>query len=216
MPEPTSRFETERTRRFRERNLSEWDQRTISHIEGFGCEAVQVLGRTAGLGWSYTVGMYDTCGKPEVITIGLFEETAHFALNEAAHRLRGGINLAKGRHRDLVGQVECDFRPVDPKWVRHLMNWAIWYYDGAEFPVLQLVYPDLENRFPEEPDFDEDFRQPLLQPDAAETEMERGFWARADPESSLFNWKFPDAPDTTVLRFRGRSHRCRSGHLRFP
>ena len=30
------------------------------------------------------------------------------------------------------------------------MDWAIWYYDGADFPVLQAVYPDLKNRFPED------------------------------------------------------------------
>jgi hypothetical protein len=29
--------------------------------------------------------------------------------------------------------------------------------------------------------------------------MEQDFWARADPASSLFNWKFPDAPDTAVF-----------------
>jgi hypothetical protein len=39
----------------------------------------------------------------------------------------------------------------------------------------------------------------FFQSDAPETEMERGFWARADPESSLFNWKCPDAPDTAVF-----------------
>jgi hypothetical protein len=177
MTEPTSRFETERTRRFREQDLSEGDERTISDIENYCCQVVQVMGTAAGPRWSYTVGIYDTCGKPEVITVGLFEETAHFALNQATQRLRDGTNLAKGRHREFVGKFECQFRPVDPKWVRHLMNWANWYYDGAEFPVLQLVYPDLENRFPEEPDFDEDFRQPLLQPDAPETDMERDFWA---------------------------------------
>jgi hypothetical protein len=33
MIEPTPRFETERTRRFREQDLSEGDERTISDIE---------------------------------------------------------------------------------------------------------------------------------------------------------------------------------------
>jgi hypothetical protein len=43
------------------------------------------------------------------------------------------------------------------------MNWAVWYYSSPSFPVLQAVYPDLENRFPEEQDFDKTFEQPLLQ-----------------------------------------------------
>jgi hypothetical protein len=199
MAESTRKFETERTLRFRAQKLSERDERTISNVETYGCEVVQVRSTTTGPGWSYTLGVYDTCGKPEVITVGLREKTAHFLLNEAADRLRNGVNLAEGRHKDMVSEVECEFRPVDPKWVQHLMGWAIWYYDGPELPVLQAVYPDLENRFPGEPGFDTAFQQPLLQADAPQTNVEKDFWASADPSSSLFNWKFPDPPHTTVF-----------------
>jgi hypothetical protein len=197
--DPTLRFQTERTRRFRQGDLSETDERTIANIEKFGCQVVQVKQTIAALGWSYTMGVYDTCGKPELITVGLPEETARYLLNQAADRSRNSINLAEGRHRDLLGDVECEFRPVDPKWVRELMNWAIWYYDGADFPVLQAVYPDLDNRFPGEPGFDKDFEQPLLQSDAPQTNVEQDFWASLDPSSSLFDWKFPDPPHTAAF-----------------
>ena len=40
---------------------------------------------------------------------------------------------------------------------------ATWFYAGAEFPVLQAVYPAFENRFPEDPSFDLNSSQPLLQ-----------------------------------------------------
>ena len=116
MTEATRRFETKRTRRFRTENLSEREKTTISNVETFGCEVVQVKRTDTGPGWSYTLGVYDTCNKPEVITIGLRGKTAHFLLNEAADRLRGDTNLAEGRHRDMVGEVDCVFRPVDPKW----------------------------------------------------------------------------------------------------
>lgn len=164
MPHDKARFQTMRTRKFRTTALSEKDERTISHVEEFGCSVVNVKRTNYGLGWSYTIGVFDTSGKPELITIGLPPETAHFALNEAAKLLRAGVDLTNGRRRDLVGQVECEFRPVDPKWIRHLMDWAVWYYEGANFPVLQAVYPDLENRFPGEEGFDKTFEQPLMQP----------------------------------------------------
>src|SRR5208282_1474831 len=159
-------FQTARTRKVRETQLSAADERTIGHIEEFGCSVVSVKQTNYGPGWSYTIGIFDTCAKPELITVGLPPETAHFALNEAAKLLRAGADLTKGRHRDLVGEVECVFLPVDPKWMRQLMDWAIWYYDGADFPVLQAVYPDLENRFPEHIEFDKEFEQPLMQPGA--------------------------------------------------
>jgi len=193
------RFETKRTRRFRASRLSKTDERTIAHIEEFGCSVVSVKRSGAGPGWSYTIGIYDTCGKPELVTVGLQDKTAHFLLNEAGKRLRSGVSLEKGRHRELVGEVECEFRPVDQKWIEQVMNWAIWYYDGPHFPVLQAVYPDLENRFPEDPGFDRAFEQPLMQPGAASTNVEKDFWASTDPNSSLFDWKFSDPPHTRVF-----------------
>src|SRR5262245_20864799 len=109
-------FSTERTRKFRQTTLSPEDERTIGHIEEFGCSIVNVKRTQHGLGWSYTIGIFDTCGQPELITVGLVPETAHFALNSAAKLLRARVDLTSGGHRDLVGEVECEFRPVDPKW----------------------------------------------------------------------------------------------------
>jgi len=192
-------FQTERTQEFRKRELSASEEQTIGHIEKFGCSVLNIKRTEHAPGWSYTVGVFDTSGKPEIITIGLLAETAHFALNKAVKLLRSGVDLTKGRHRGLVGEVESEFRPVDPKWVRQLMGWAVWYNGGTEFPVLQLVYPDLENQFPEEEAFDSTFAQPLMQPDAPMTRVENDFWASADPKSGLFNWKFPDPPHTSAF-----------------
>jgi hypothetical protein len=194
-----AKFETARTRKFRASVLSEEDERTIGHIEEFGCSVVNVERTNFGTGWSYTVGVFDTSEKPEIITVGLLPDTAHFALNEAANLLRAGVDLTTGRHRDLIGDVDCEFRPVHPKWVEHLVGWALWYYDGEDFPVIQAVYPDLQSRFPGEEGFDQSFEQPLMQPDAPMTRVENDFWASADPKSSLFNWKFPDPPHMRVF-----------------
>jgi hypothetical protein len=199
MPPNKKNFETARTRNFRTNALSKEDERTISHIEEFGCSVLSVARTNYGLGWSYTIGISDTCDKPEIIAVGLVPETAHFALNEAAKLLRAGVDLTQGRHRDLIGEVDCEFRLVDRKWVKQLMGWAVWYYDGADFPVLQAIYPDLKNRFPEDEGFDKTFEQPLMQPTAPMTRVEDDFWASTDPKSSLFKWKFPDPPHTGVF-----------------
>lgn len=199
MPPHKINFETARTRKFRATELVPEDERTISDIEEFGCSVVSVVPKKYGLGWSYTIGIFDTVGKPELVTVGLGPEAAQYALNEAAKLLRAGVDLIEDRYRELIGKVECEFRPVNPKWAKHLMDWAVWYYDGDNFPVLQAVYPDRENRFPEEEGFDNAFEQPLMQPEAPMTLVEDDFWASADPESSLFNWKFADDPHTRVF-----------------
>jgi hypothetical protein len=149
--------------------------------------------------FSYTVGVFDTSGCPEVIAVGLTEKTAHIALNAAVKLLRSGVDLTQGRYRELVGEVECRFAPVDSKWLHHVMGRADWYYTGEDVPVLQLIYPDHENRFQNEDGFEEYFRQPMLAPGTEEGRREHDFWAVNDPSSSLFRWRFPDAPHTRAF-----------------
>jgi len=38
-----------------------------------------------------------------------------------------------------------------------------------------------------------------MQPNSIMTSAEDDFWASADPDSSLFNWKFPDPPHTRAF-----------------
>lgn len=195
-------YATDRTRRFRQNELNKLNQKTIQNIEEFGCEVVQVFAtcpHDSGYSFSYTIGVYDTCGRPELIEIGLPQSTGHALLNEAANRLRRGIDLVHGRHAELIANVECEFRPVDPKWVKHLMRGAEWYYERTAYPALQAVYPDLENRFPEEPGFDPSFAQPLLQPDAPFTKKEQDLWNFADGSDRFRDWRFPDPPHTRVF-----------------
>jgi len=193
------KFETERTRKWRASALAPADERTICQIEEYGCSVISV-GRDCkdNLSWTYTIGVYDTCGKPDLITVGLKFSTAQACLNQAAKLLRSGIDLTRGRHADLIGNVDCEFRPVDPKWVRHLMNWANWYYEGTNYPVLQAIYPDLENRFPEDSGFDTRFAQPMMQSDAPLTEVERDFWESVEEGGKFADWEFPDPPHTGV------------------
>jgi hypothetical protein len=110
--------------------------------------------------------------------------------------MRSGIDLTVERQAGLIGNVDCEFRPVDPKWIAPFMLSSVWYNGNADFPVLQAIYPDLQNRFPGEEGFNEYFAQPLLQPDAPMTRLEDDFWAANDPKSSLFDWKFKDDPHT--------------------
>src|SRR5215472_4063321 len=63
MPPGETKFQTARTRNFRTKVLSEEDERTISHIEEFGCSVVSVKRTKYGLCWSYTVGLFDTSGQ---------------------------------------------------------------------------------------------------------------------------------------------------------
>src|SRR5438067_497519 len=97
---------------------------------------------------------------------------------------RRGFGAGRRRGRDRI----------EPKWMHHVMGRADRYYSGEDVPVLQLVYPDRENRFQDEDGFAEYFRQPLLGPDVTWGRLEEDFWAANDVSSILSRWQFPDAP----------------------
>jgi hypothetical protein len=196
MASDTRPFQTARTKELLTRDLDDRDLKCVNDVEEFGCHVIQVSGSNQRMAWTYTVGAYNTTGKTEIVVVGLKDETASRAVNYAVDALREGIDLTASRHRDIVGEVEVVFRPVDLMWVMHLMGWASWFQGDWDFPVLQLIYPDLENRFQWEDGFTEYFRQPLLQVDAPQTVVEHDFKAFTDPDSSLSDWRFPDPPHT--------------------
>lgn len=193
------KFETARTRELRHGELNKNELEFIDHIEEFGCQILTVDGGVSDYRWAYAFGIYDGCGKPELITIGLDVDTGFGALRGAADDLREGVDLSFGRHSRIIGKVDVIFRPVDPVWVKRLMNSAKWFNGGWDFPVLQMIYPDLKGRFQWEDGFDDRFRQPLLQSDAPETREEIDFKASLDPASSLYDWKFLVGPHSNAF-----------------
>jgi len=176
-------------------------QSTLDNIGKFGWEAMLITGKEQSSSFAYSVGLYDTLDFPELITVGLPLEVAHSALSYAVDEMKAGRDLTKGRYRGIVGQVEVEFRPVAQRWFRHVMCRTDWYYGYGkkEIPSLQLIYPDLENRFQWDEGFNSYFRQPMLAPGVEDGPSEKDFWAANDPGSSLFNWKFPDPPHTGVF-----------------
>jgi len=200
MPVPKPKFETARTRHFRAGKIDGVSENTIANIEKFGCAVLHIKEKEEDRArFSYTVGVFDTSGAPEIIVVGLLTDTAHFLLNAAVKRLRDGADLTASRQSELIEGVDCEFRPVGSKWISHVMVQANRYYGESPFPVLQTVYPDLNGRFPDDEDFNPYFAQPMLQPDAPMTRLEEDFWASNNPKSSPFDWKFPDPPHTAAF-----------------
>jgi len=190
-------FVTDRLRFWSEQEHKDVFRNTLANIRKYGWEAELIKPCAHGQGFAYSVGAHDTLGVSEVIVVGLKPKTAHIALDLSIKAMKSGIDLSRGCHRDIVGEVNVEFRSVSERWYRHVMCRDEWYYTDEFVPALQLIYPDLEGRFQWEEGFQEYFRQPLLQPDASQGELETSFWKSNDPDSEFFDWPFPDDPHTT-------------------
>jgi hypothetical protein len=193
------RYQTDRTRELRLRALNDYEKDLLGKVEKFGHMVLHVKDpHEPRPSFSYTIGCANTRNTPEFITCGLTSDAAQGALNYAVDLASSGIDLTQGRHPEFLENVDVEFRLVDPKWVRGFMNSTVWYHGHAEFPVLQLVYPDREGRFPGEKDFNSYFDQPMLQPGAPMRGIEQEFWDTNSPDGKFRDWKFPCSPHTSA------------------
>ena len=112
---------------------------TLRHITDTGISNIHVMGDDRALGWSYSTGMYDTWGQPEIIMTGFPSGLAGSILDDVADSCKvGKIITPEERTPGLLGnEVDVIFRPVMDVWVRRLMLRTLWFYgEDTAFPVL--------------------------------------------------------------------------------
>jgi uncharacterized protein DUF4262 len=119
-----------------------------------------VLGVTAAVPFAYTIGMAATLGAPELIALGLPAETATRLFNDIGGQIRAGRRFEPRELYDgiLAGSYLVRFDPVDPSRYEDYVMQAITFHGHAEFPLWQLVWPDKQGRFPDDPRCDAGIR----------------------------------------------------------
>jgi hypothetical protein len=119
----------------------------------------------AGPGFTFSVGLWHNFEQPEVIAFGLPEDVAHRLINAIADEADEGHRFLDGETNDqlLVG-YPVQFVAVPANAYADHLGSAQWAYEGAEFPCVQLVWPDKQGRWPWTSGVREGFRriQPVL------------------------------------------------------
>jgi hypothetical protein len=175
---------TRQTNRLVELSLNHYDnesfEKTLRHIRENGVGIISVAGDDRSLGWTYSTGLFDTYGQPEIILTGFPTGLAQFIVNEVGRRYLDGKRMeVDQRTEGFIGNnIDVIFKPVAKVWVNRLMLRTLWYYGNDDFPVLQCICPDFKNRFPWEEDFDISWknRQALLYENAPRNKTEKQLW----------------------------------------
>jgi len=141
------------------------DDKLLQDIAGIGWHVIMVEATDYLPGFAYTIGLWKNYNHPELISFGLSVKTLHSILNI-------GGDLAKSRQQIKAGNIYEDFFEnsrtqilnVDKRNIADYFGYAIWFYEQKEFPALQLVWADRNNKFPWESNFEIEFenKQPLL------------------------------------------------------
>jgi hypothetical protein len=148
------------------------ERKVLTDIQAHGWHVVKVFDDDdPERGFAFTVGLPTTFQHPEFLIVGLKLDLMHELLNHLGEELREGRRFKAGEaHDGLLDDYRCVFREVHGGWYREYLGYANWYHQGRDYEVLQVVWPDLDNRLPWHPAATQAFRaqQPVLdQPPSA-------------------------------------------------
>ena len=115
-------------------------------------------------GYIYTIGFPQAFDFPEVVLFGLQPIAARGLFDLVADLLRGGTEIPLGV--ELAGlfdnDLRCVFAPVDLAEWGALFSTGLAWHRGAQFEIVQLLWPDRNGFLPTESGFDR--RLVLAQP----------------------------------------------------
>jgi len=139
-------------------SLDEAERDFTSKIREHGWFRTSVLEEDDHPGFSYTTGLWLSCGQPELIIFGLKSETVHDVFWDMYRDAKSGIPLSTGQRNDeILGNAGAYVFPLAKRFYYNYLGWSRWFYGGDDFPCLQIVWPDRSGTFPWESGFDQSF-----------------------------------------------------------
>lgn len=126
--------------------------RVRSDVQEFGWHCLSVLPRKgeSGEAFTYTIGLAETFGHPEIMIFGLNNETSHWILNDCVQIIRDGATLQPDvEYFDILGGgYAVTFKCVRTECLSEYFGAAVRFYDGKEFSGLVLFWPNKQHLFP--------------------------------------------------------------------
>lgn len=146
-------------------SLTDSERRILTDIDENGLHVVEVEDDAGEPAYAFSVGMWESFGQADVAVFGLPPEAAAALLEAIADDAAEGKTFAAdSRHEGLLQGYPVRFLAVPKAFYAEYFPEAVWAYGNDDFPVLQLVWPDKQGRWPWEPGVREGFRdaQPVL------------------------------------------------------
>lgn len=142
------------------------DTRTREDLAKFGCSVMHVFDPEGELPpFSYSIGIQQETGAPEVVVIGLKQPMAHFVVNEYNKRVREGERFEIGNYYSgFLEGFDVYVGAVSKSVYDEYFGQGIDFYGSRNFGVVQVVYPTTRGVWPWTEGAPESFRQwqPLL------------------------------------------------------
>ncbi len=142
------------------------EAKALADIAEHGLHVISVTEHEDSPPFTYSLGIEQSLGMPELIVVGLRSGVALSAINECYRRMKADPSLGVGSRISglLGGDFECLLGEVSPARSKDYMFWTTWLYKGNAYRTMQIIYPSTSNVFPWEPEASDWFKnwQPLL------------------------------------------------------
>jgi hypothetical protein len=138
---------------------------TKSNIENYGLQVIIIEATNYLPSFAYSIGLWQKYNHPEIICFGFSNSLLHTLINDVAVIIKeNGSLIEEKNYTNIFEDSKAQFLKVDPDNISDYFGTAINYYKTQDFPALQLVWTDRNNKFPWEENFEEEFlyKQPLL------------------------------------------------------
>ena len=160
------------------------DEAVAADVEKYGLSVMLVSEDEECPKFGYSIGLYRNFNHPEIIVFGLSPDLMAWIINEIAQRIKNGERCEIGKeYEGLLEGYNCVFGEAPKDCYPEYFGYAMSFYKGVDFPALQLVWPDKENKWPWEIDFNHQWiwSQPLLErwPD----EKTKSHWVFDEPRN---------------------------------
>lgn len=131
-------------------------RRIFDDVAKFGWHVVGIIVTGEGeIEYSFSVGLFQTYAHPEIVVFGLPMKVAHGVIATCVERIEQGAALHPGEVRiDILNHHSAAILEVDKSYYSDYLGSAIGFYGETDFPALQVVWPDREDRFPWDPNCD--------------------------------------------------------------
>lgn len=106
--------------------------------------------------FGYSTGIYKNFKIPELFISGLPNGLTTELIKNYIEKYKFGIIPINKKIDDLIDRFQIYFIEVENESITEYVLSSIKYYDNNKFKYLQLIFPDLNGHFPNEPDYDYD------------------------------------------------------------
>lgn len=127
----------------------DFDRRLFENVREVGWQVNLIEADDEGPAFAYSVGLFHSFGRPEVVVFGQAPEVMHGMVNRVGEHFReGGTYSDWEQATGVLDDFAVMFREVQKKYYQEYLGYARWFNRGDHFPTLQCVWPDTAGRFP--------------------------------------------------------------------